>query len=247
MWKQYTKARDEMFLRTSHVHAPWRVVQANDKKEARLAVIHDLLASFDYPARKKGVADRDHALVFPGRRNRPRTTGWRSNGGICRAEVQGFMTDPRAIIRNGPMTMFQIVVIAICTALNMIDGFDVLSMPFTAPAIAKQWGVEPAALGVLLSAGLAGMSIGSLCLSPLADLIGRRAVVNLATLIVSIGMLAASAAQGIWDLAAGRASSPGLASASCCRPAIRCWPNMPPARWRNLSISAMVVGYIPAV
>jgi polyphosphate kinase len=65
MWKDYTKARDEMFYRTSHVHAPWRVVQANDKKEARLAVIHDLLASFDFPGRKKGVADRDHGLVFP--------------------------------------------------------------------------------------------------------------------------------------------------------------------------------------
>src|SRR6185295_14151360 len=114
------------------------------------------------------------------------------------------MNDPKAIIRDGPLTRFQIVVIAICTILNMIDGFDVLAMSFTAPAIAKEWGVEPATLGVLLSAGLAGMSIGSLFLSPLADVIGRRAVVNLATLIISIGMFAAALAQGIWDLAAYR-------------------------------------------
>ena len=35
-WKPYSKARDEMFERTSHEHGPWRIVNANDKKIARL-------------------------------------------------------------------------------------------------------------------------------------------------------------------------------------------------------------------
>jgi MFS transporter, AAHS family, vanillate permease len=151
-------------------------------------------------------------------------------------------TDPKAIIRDGPMTTFQIVVIVICTVLNMIDGFDVLSMPFTAPAIAKQWGVEPGALGVLLSAGLAGMSMGSLFLSPLADLIGRRAMVNLALLIVSTGMFAAAAAQGIWDLAAYRFLT-GLGIGIVLSAGNTLLAEYSPSRWRDLSISAMVVGY----
>jgi polyphosphate kinase len=64
-WAAYTKARDEMFRRTSHERAPWRVVRADRKKEARLAIIHDLLASFDYPHKKRSLAARDHRIVFP--------------------------------------------------------------------------------------------------------------------------------------------------------------------------------------
>jgi polyphosphate kinase len=68
-WKAYTKARDEMFLRTSHGLAPWRVVQANHKKVARLAVIKDLLDSFSYPGRKSALVEPDRetlAIWTPG-------------------------------------------------------------------------------------------------------------------------------------------------------------------------------------
>ena len=62
-WKPYTKARDEMFLRTSHGLAPWRVVKANHKKLARVAVIKDLLDSFSYPGRKSAIVDPDRETV----------------------------------------------------------------------------------------------------------------------------------------------------------------------------------------
>src|SRR5689334_13188960 len=96
---------------------------------------------------------------------------------------QGMAADIRTTLRDGPMTMLQVGVVTICTLLNMIDGFDVLAISFTAPLVAKQWNVDPATLGVLLSAGLAGMAAGSLFLSPLADLVGRRAVVVMCTVI----------------------------------------------------------------
>src|SRR5215472_1569064 len=99
------------------------------------------------------------------------------------------------------MTLFQIVVVAICTMLNMVDGFDVQAMAFTAPLVQKEWSVDPATLGILFSAGLAGMCLGSLLLSPIADLYGRRAVVILATILVSVGMFASASAGGVPDLA----------------------------------------------
>jgi benzoate transport len=156
--------------------------------------------------------------------------------------VAFFVGDVRAIVRDGPMTVFQIVVVGICTLLNMIDGFDVLAMSFTAPVIAKDWGVDPATLGGLLSAGLAGMSLGSLFLSPLADVIGRRAVVILSTAIISIGMFAAAAAQGVGDLAAYRFVT-GLGIGALLSSGNTLLSEYAPARWRDLSISAMVVGY----
>ena len=52
-WHAYSKARDEMFERTSHKTAPWRVVAADDKKIARLELMRDLLESFSYKGKDK--------------------------------------------------------------------------------------------------------------------------------------------------------------------------------------------------
>jgi len=63
-WKPYTKARDEMFRRTSHGLAPWRVVKADHKKRARLALMSDVLDSFDYRGKKTPLVEPDRDVVF---------------------------------------------------------------------------------------------------------------------------------------------------------------------------------------
>jgi len=47
-WEQYTKAKEEMFERTSIPEAPWYIVEGNDKKRARLNCIHHLLSKIPY-------------------------------------------------------------------------------------------------------------------------------------------------------------------------------------------------------
>jgi len=47
-WEDYTKAKEIMLERTHIAEAPWRVVQAVDKKKARLNCIHHLLSQFEY-------------------------------------------------------------------------------------------------------------------------------------------------------------------------------------------------------
>jgi len=64
-WDEYTEARDAMFRRTSHVDAPWRIVRGDLKKVARLELIRDLLASFDYDGKSKKLARSDSSIVFP--------------------------------------------------------------------------------------------------------------------------------------------------------------------------------------
>jgi polyphosphate kinase 2 len=64
-WKAYSKARDEMFRRSSHTLAPWRIVKADHKKSARLGLMRDLLHGFSYPGKKKKVAVPDTDIVFP--------------------------------------------------------------------------------------------------------------------------------------------------------------------------------------
>ncbi len=47
-WEDYTKAKEETFKRTNIPEAPWFVVEANDKKRARLNCIHHLLEQIPY-------------------------------------------------------------------------------------------------------------------------------------------------------------------------------------------------------
>ena len=52
-WRDYSRARDAMLLRTHHRDAPWVVVRADDKQQARLNVIRDLLARVPAPQVKR--------------------------------------------------------------------------------------------------------------------------------------------------------------------------------------------------
>jgi polyphosphate kinase 2 len=47
-WVEYSKAKDEMFRHTDIKQAPWHVVNSDNKKKARLNVIHHLLSQIPY-------------------------------------------------------------------------------------------------------------------------------------------------------------------------------------------------------
>jgi len=47
-WVEYSRAKDEMFAQTHIKQAPWYVVNADDKRRARLNCIHHLLSSIPY-------------------------------------------------------------------------------------------------------------------------------------------------------------------------------------------------------
>ncbi|MDF3933360.1 polyphosphate kinase 2, partial [Pseudomonas citronellolis] len=47
-WEAYTKAKETMLERTHIAEAPWWVVQADDKKRARLNCISHLLSQVPY-------------------------------------------------------------------------------------------------------------------------------------------------------------------------------------------------------
>ena len=60
-WEEYTRAKEVMLERTHIAEAPWWVVQAVDKKKARLNCIHHLLGQIPY-------LEVDHpAIVLPPR------------------------------------------------------------------------------------------------------------------------------------------------------------------------------------
>lgn len=150
--------------------------------------------------------------------------------------------NPREEMNNKTMNSFQWFVIGICILLNVIDGFDVLVMAFTASSVSSEWGLSGAELGALLSAGLFGMGAGSLFLAPWADKIGRRPLILLCLLICAVSITCSSfvhnATQlGIMRFITGLGIGGILASSNVIA------SEYASLRWRSLAVSLQSTGY----
>jgi len=152
------------------------------------------------------------------------------------------MEDPRAIIAREPMHFRQILAIAIATALNALDGFDVLSISFAAPGIAKEWHVTKQALGIVLSMELIGMGVGAFLLGALADRIGRRPTILGCLVVMASGMALASSAHDVTTLSAFRLYT-GLGIGGMLAATNAIVAECSNAQRRNLAVAIMVGGY----
>jgi polyphosphate kinase len=56
-WYEYSRARDAMFKATDTKHAPWHILQSDDKKRARLNCIAHLLEQIPYKKLSRGKID----------------------------------------------------------------------------------------------------------------------------------------------------------------------------------------------
>jgi len=63
-WKDYSEARNEMLLKTNFKHAPWFVVNANNKNAAHIALITHLLSRLEYQNKDKKLLSHDYNLVY---------------------------------------------------------------------------------------------------------------------------------------------------------------------------------------
>lgn len=97
--------------------------------------------------------------------------------------------DLRYKIAHSPMSGYQWWVVGLTFMLNMLDGFDVLAVAFTAKSIQAELGLDGTHIGTLMSAGLLGMTVGSVLLAPQADRFGRRPLLIFSTLLSALGML----------------------------------------------------------
>ena len=71
-WDDYTQARDMMLARTSVDSSPWIIVDANDKKQARLNIIRDMLSRVDCPDKDEHFCKPDLNIVYQFRKKRGR-------------------------------------------------------------------------------------------------------------------------------------------------------------------------------
>ncbi|TFF54745.1 MFS transporter [Comamonas sp. A23] len=152
------------------------------------------------------------------------------------------MKDIRKTMDEGSMTSFQWLAVGICILLIMLDGFDVLVMAFTASSVAAEWKLNGAQLGVLFSAGLIGMAIGSLFVAPVADRRGRQPVIVLCLVVVSAGMLMSAMARSYIELAALRAIT-GVGIGGMLASVGVITSEFSSQKWRSTAIALQATGY----
>lgn len=81
---------------------------------------------------------------------------------------------------------------ALVAFIMLFDGYDLFNAAYVIPLVRHQWQPSAAMIGVMLSSGIVGLSIGSVLQGLLADRIGRRKVMlgALWTLTLASGLLA---------------------------------------------------------
>ena len=140
------------------------------------------------------------------------------------------------------MSTLQIAVVGMTIALNALDGFDILSISFASPGIATEWGIDRAALGIVLSMELIGMAIGSIVLGGVADKIGRRPTILGCLAVMATGMLMATTVTGLVDLSIWRVVT-GLGIGGMLAAINAVAAEFSSTRRRHLSVSLMSIGY----
>jgi polyphosphate kinase 2 len=63
-WNAYSTYRNAMLLKTSTAEAPWTIVRANNKKQAHLNLIRDLLSRIHYAGKDKKITVPDQGIAF---------------------------------------------------------------------------------------------------------------------------------------------------------------------------------------
>ncbi len=150
--------------------------------------------------------------------------------------------DPRAILALERMSSRQAVAVGLCVLLVALDGFDVLAISFASPGIAKEWGIDRASLGIVLSMEIIGMALGSFALGNVADRIGRRPTVLGCLALMTAGMFLATTARGVEPMSLFRFMTGigiGGMLAAINAVAAECANN----RRRNLAVTLMAAGY----
>jgi benzoate transport len=151
-------------------------------------------------------------------------------------------TDPRETLASAPMSTLQLLAVAITVGLTALDGFDVLSISFASPGIAAEWGIDRAALGVVLSMELMGMALGSIVLGGVADRIGRRPTMLGCLVLMTLGMFMVTTVKQIPELQVWRFTT-GLGIGGLLAASNAVAAEFANLRRRNLCVSLMAVGY----
>jgi AAHS family 4-hydroxybenzoate transporter-like MFS transporter len=151
--------------------------------------------------------------------------------------------DLDSIINRAGTSRFQRVIIALCAAVMVVDGYDTQSIAFAAPALAAAWHVQPASFGLVFGIGLFGGLLGAVCTGVVADRIGRKPTLMITILLFGVASLVTPFADSMGTLSAIRFIT-GLGVGGALPGAIALAAEYAPKRARA-TVAALTVCGIP--
>jgi AAHS family 4-hydroxybenzoate transporter-like MFS transporter len=104
------------------------------------------------------------------------------------------------VLDTSPLNRFHLRVVGLCACLIFFDGFDLTTVSYAAPELARALGVSRPMLGPVFSAGLVGLTLGALLFGLLGDRIGRKRAFVAAGLLFGLATLATATANSLTSL-----------------------------------------------
>jgi MFS transporter, AAHS family, 4-hydroxybenzoate transporter len=152
------------------------------------------------------------------------------------------MTNTTILLDKNKISTLQFITIFICFLMNMLDGMDVMVVSYAAPAIAKEWTISPQAMGSVFSAGLLGMTLGTLFIAPRADIVGRRTIILFSALVMGLTVFSTFLAQSVQQLLFFRFIS-GLGIGSMLASTATLTSEYAPIKTKDFWVSFVMSGY----
>ncbi|MFL9547484.1 MFS transporter [Acinetobacter baumannii] len=145
-------------------------------------------------------------------------------------------------LKTRPMNSYRWLLVGLCILLNIVDGYDVQVMSFTAASVSKEWALCGSVLGILISLGLVGMAFGSLFIAPIADKVGRRTIILSCLLLSGITMLFSSHVMNPYQLGILRFIT-GIGIGGLLTNGAVMANEFSTTKWKNLSVALLSTGY----
>lgn len=139
--------------------------------------------------------------------------------------------DVEAFIDNRRIGRVEIMLLAVCSVVLFIDGFDMYFFGKILPAIAHGLGAEPADMDVVVFWTYVGMAVGAFAMPPLADRIGRRPVLAICAAGFGVLSIAAVWSHTVTQMAVLRGLS-GIFFSAMLPVGLALLSEMTPRRWR---------------
>jgi len=108
--------------------------------------------------------------------------------------------DVKQVLDHARLRALHYRVFGLCALCMVMDGFDVQSLGYVAPAIIQDWHIAPSLLGPVFGASNLGVLAGQLTFTVAADKIGRRPVIIAGTVLFGLLTLVTGFANSISQL-----------------------------------------------
>ncbi|MFC7291371.1 MFS transporter [Hirschia litorea] len=149
----------------------------------------------------------------------------------------------REIIDSGPLTPGILMIAGVCFLLNVLDGYDIVSMSAGATLIQSEWGLSSIEKGYILTAALLGMAMGASFLAPWCDKFGRRPMILGALICTSSCLIVSSLIQESLQQMIGVRLVTGLGIGVIMASTTAITIEYTPEKWKNFIVPIVVSGY----